>query len=43
MIKQTTIRIDIDLKDYLDSKGNRKETYQGIIKRLIGYKKEIDK
>jgi len=33
------IRIDIDLKEYLDEVGKKKETYSDIIKRLIKFKK----
>lgn len=34
----TTIKIDSDFKEFLRKKGEKGETFQCIIKRLIKYK-----
>jgi len=36
MVMDTTIKLDIKFKEWLSKKGKKGETYQDIIKRLIG-------
>lgn len=37
--KETThLRVTVELRDYLDQKGKRNESFDNIIKRLVGFK-----
>ena len=41
MTEKTTIQIDKDVKDILDTMGSRKESLNDIVKRLIEKSKQV--